>query len=250
MRCSSPSRSLTALRSIAALILLAIACAASFQGSASARRLEIEVELGPATRYFAFPSIDLIPGGLAPSPRSTSDSGPGGEKGKGNGKDKHDEGSESNQTQEGAPPSQAEEIEEERCWQWRPAELEFLDMINNARTSRGRKPVRLDRELSRVARRHTWEMVEQNLLYHSPEETLRKRVTNWLILGENLGRGGDAESLHRAFMASEPHRDNLLFPAFNFVGIGTMRNERGLWVTILLEAYNDPGTTLNVLPWC
>ena len=213
---------------------------------------DVGVELGPATRYFATPDADPDLGtGLPPLWRSSGGDEKGKGKGKAHGKDKGEEkesgeGSGSNEGSESGEPSQPED-----CWAWHEAERGFLEKINGSRVAHGRSPVRLDRELSRVARRHTWDMLGRQTLYHTPEDTLRRRVTKWLILGENVGRGGGVDSLHRAFMESEPHRENVLYRPFNHVGIGTVRDESGLlWVTILLEAYEDPGTTLEMPPMC
>ena len=196
-----------------------------------------DVELGPATRIFATPEAADLGDGLPQIWRSGGDDG----KGNGKGNDKDDQGS----------GGSGGDTEPRECWQWRPAEFDFLERLNTARVKHGRQRVTLDRELARVARRHTWEMVERDALYHTPDDVLRRRVTNWLILGENVGRGHTPESLFRAFMESEPHRENLLYRPFNYVGIGTMVDQDGmLWVTILLEAHDNPGTTLDVPPLC
>ena len=238
------------MRSVAVVSFVVVALGALVLPAAGSDA-EIEVELGPATRYYATPDVDPDLGGLPAFWRS----GGGGEKkGKGHGKDK---GGESGEEQEpsGGEPSGGEpsggEPSPTNCWEWHPAEFGFRDKINQSRVAHGRSPVRLDRELSRVARRHTWDMVSQQKLYHTPEDVLKKRVTRWLILGENVGRGGSVDSLHRAFMESGPHRENILYRPFNHVGIGTVRDKNGLlWVTIILEAYEDPGTTLWMPPMC
>ena len=211
---------------------------------------DVAVELGPATRYFATPGADPDLGpGVPPLWRSSGGEDKGG-KGKGHGKNK-DEDTQSGDDGGGGGDGGGEPSQPENCWVWHEAEKGFLEKINNSRVAHGRSPVRLDRELSRVARRHTWDMIGRGTLFHSPEDTLRRRVTKWLILGENVGRGGGVDSLHRAFMESEPHRENVLYRPFNHVGIGTVRSDNGLlWVTILLEAYEDPGTTLDMPPMC
>ncbi len=65
-----------------------------------------------------------------------------------------------------------------------------------------------------------------------------------------MGRGGSVDSLHQAFMDSPDHRDVVLYRAFNYVGVGVVQNANGLWVTILFEAYDDPGTTLDMRRPC
>lgn len=135
------------------------------------------------------------------------------------------------------------------CWDTKPSERGFAQKINVARSSSSRSRLRLDSQLSRSARKHTWEMVRANSLHHTPDATLRRRVTNWRVLGENVGVGGTVDSLHRAFMASPLHRDNVLYSTFRHVGVGVVRKNDRMWVTVLFEAQTDPGTTLR-MPAC
>lgn len=135
------------------------------------------------------------------------------------------------------------------CWSSKRAERLFTKKMNLARSATGLREVRLDPELSKVARVHTREMVEAKKLHHTPSKKLSRRVTNWVTLGENVGAGNTVTSLHRAFMASPGHRDNILHSAYNHVGVGTRRAHGRLWVTIVFEARTDPGTTL-AMPRC
>jgi hypothetical protein len=105
----------------------------------------------------------------------------------------------------------------------------------------------VDPQLSKVASRHSSRMADRSLLYHSTD--LRHVVTRWSTLGENVGTGPSVKSLHRAFMASPAHRDNILYPTFRHVGVGSARRGGRLWVTVVFEARRDPGTTLRV-PRC
>ena len=135
------------------------------------------------------------------------------------------------------------------CWQRRPAEGGFTRQINAARSAAGLGTLRLDPELSRAARVHTWAMANQNRLYHTPEWRLTKRVTRWVILGENVGVGENVDSLHQAFMASAAHRANVMHATFKNVGVGTLYRGGRLWVTVVFEGVTDPGTTLK-MPRC
>jgi uncharacterized protein YkwD len=133
------------------------------------------------------------------------------------------------------------------CWEVKGAERGFARRINDVRGKRGM--LRLDPELSRAARLHSREMVKQDKLYHTPSDKLSKRVTNWTVLGENVGVGGDVQSLHDAFMASPAHADNVLFDSFRHMGVGTVKADGKLWVTVIFEAQTNPGTTLD-MPRC
>ena len=119
--------------------------------------------------------------------------------------------------------------------------------INGARDARGERRLSLDKELSKVARRHTWEMDTKNSLYHTPSFTLRRRVTHWRVLGENVGIGQTVSSLHQAFMASPAHKANVLRSDFRHVGVGVREAATGqIWVTVIFQARRDPGTRLRM----
>ncbi|HJR44773.1 MAG TPA: CAP domain-containing protein [Actinomycetota bacterium] len=135
------------------------------------------------------------------------------------------------------------------CWTSTKSELGFASKMNNSRSARDLGSMRLDPELSRVARVHTREMLRSKSLFHTPMTKLTRRVTNWVTIGENVGEGETVRSLHRAFMASPTHRLNILDKTFNHVGVGTARAGGKLWVTVVFEARTDPGTTL-AMPRC
>jgi uncharacterized protein YkwD len=133
------------------------------------------------------------------------------------------------------------------CWEYNSAEHKLARRTNRSRANHGLGRLRLDPQLSKVASRHSSRMADRSLLYHSTD--LRHVVTRWSTLGENVGTGPSVKSLHRAFMASPAHRDNILYPTFRHVGVGSARRGGRLWVTVVFEARRDPGTTLRV-PRC
>ena len=135
------------------------------------------------------------------------------------------------------------------CWDVRPKERGFARKLNAARANNGLGKLRLDPELSKAARVHTREMVVTEFLHHTADSALRNRVTNWNVLGENVGVGGTVDSLHIAFMNSPAHRDNILYGKFRHVGVGTRVKDGRLWVTVIFEAETNPGTTLR-MPKC
>lgn len=136
-----------------------------------------------------------------------------------------------------------------RCWNYKTSERGFARKMNAVRSARGLGKLSLDPEISKAARVHTNEMINQNTLHHTSSTNLRNRVTNWVILGENVGVGSTVSSLHDAFMNSPAHRDNIEHSAYKHVGIGARSANGRLWVTVIFEAVTDPGTTLN-MPRC
>lgn len=135
------------------------------------------------------------------------------------------------------------------CWSSTKTERGFAAKMNASRSARDLGSVKLDPELSRVARLHTREMIGAKGLFHTPMTKLMGRVTNWITLGENVGRGDTVRSLHRAFMNSPTHKANILDGTYNHVGVGTARAGGKLWVSVVFEARTDPGTTL-AMPSC
>lgn len=135
------------------------------------------------------------------------------------------------------------------CWDSRPAEEGFAGQLNSARLNNGLNRLRLDPELSKAARVHTWAMAKRDALYHTPSHRLTRRVTNWVILGENVGVGGNVDTLHNAFMNSQAHRANIMRSSFRHVGVGSLTRNGRLWVTVIFEGTTDPGTTLR-MPRC
>lgn len=132
------------------------------------------------------------------------------------------------------------------CYRYATADRQFTDKMNEERQSRGLGLMRLDPELSWVAKKHTMDMIKANQLFHSSSSQLTSRITRWSTLGENVGVGGDVDSLHQAYMNSPDHRDNILFKGFLFVGVGTIVKDGKMWTTTIFELRNNPGTRLRM----
>ncbi len=135
------------------------------------------------------------------------------------------------------------------CYNFKEAERDFARKTNAARDAAGVRKLHLDPELSKVARKHAHEMADRNLLHHTPSDVLKRRVTRWKILGENVGQGFSVSSLHTAFMNSTVHRQNILYPSYRHIGVGVVNKNGWMWVTVVFEGYDNPGTRLN-MPSC
>jgi uncharacterized protein YkwD len=102
--------------------------------------------------------------------------------------------------------------------------------------SRGRFDVpklRLNRELSLIARRHSMAMARSGDLFHTANVDVYLHGIEWHTWGENVGyTSGDVTGMEQAFMESPPHRGNILNGAFRQVAIGTVRVDGTLWVTV------------------
>ena len=95
--------------------------------------------------------------------------------------------------------------------------------------------LRLNRELSVIARRHSMAMARGGELFHTTavEAAAHLQGVDWHIWGENVGyTPQDVTSIQEAFMGSPPHRSNILNRGFRQVAIGTVRVDGTLWVTV------------------
>jgi uncharacterized protein YkwD len=118
------------------------------------------------------------------------------------------------------------------------AERQLLDLANEARAEAGLAPLRSDEGLMRAARKHSALMASQNQLSHDlpGEPTLPQRLAATTTLqlsaeGENVGLARSAAEIHRGFMRSPHHRENLLDPDYNIAGFAVVRNGNMIYVT-------------------
>jgi uncharacterized protein YkwD len=112
-------------------------------------------------------------------------------------------------------------------------------LLNAERRERDLRILRLSAELSRVAKRHSRRMAADDRLFHN--ENLSDEVEmQWDVLGENVGVATESAKLrrtlvrlHDAFMESKPHRRNILRRSYRKVGIGIVRDDGKLWITLV-----------------
>lgn len=105
-------------------------------------------------------------------------------------------------------------------------EAAFVQRINDLRATKGLPALQVHPELTSVARRWAAHMAAEGTISHNPN--LAAEVTsNWKKLGENVGMGGDVNSLHQAFVNSPAHYRNLVETDFAYVGIGVVYGADG-----------------------
>jgi uncharacterized protein YkwD len=117
---------------------------------------------------------------------------------------------------------------------------ESWELFRATNASRGRFDVpklRLNRELSAVARRHSMAMARGGELFHTSDVDIYLHGIAWRTWGENVGyTPQDVASIQTAFMNSPPHRSNVLNRTFRQVAIGAVRVNGTLWVTVFFYA--------------
>ena len=105
------------------------------------------------------------------------------------------------------------------------AEQILFDAANRDREARRLRPLRWDNSLANGARQHAQRMAQQNTLSHQlpGEEDFKARAlragARFTSLAENIAEGPDAPGIHMQWMNSPPHRENLLDPKLDSIGI-------------------------------
>jgi len=111
---------------------------------------------------------------------------------------------------------------------------EMLRLVNQTRGAHGLHTVRLNRHLSREAWRHSIAMGRRYVLFHTANLWDLVRPYDARTWGENIAYAGTLRRVEQLWMGSEHHRVNLLNPSFRSAGIGVVRIEGWLWVTLQL----------------
>jgi uncharacterized protein YkwD len=138
--------------------------------------------------------------------------------------------------------------EEEQATYDPRAERELLDLANRTRVRAELTQFKLDEGLSQAARKHAIEMAMHQQLSHqfSGELALSQRLAESCKLylveaAENVASADSADRAHDGLMHSPPHRENLLHPSYNAIGIGVVRRGGTLYVV------QDFGNSVSML---
>ena len=125
------------------------------------------------------------------------------------------------------------------CWSTKSSERNLTALTNQTRMDLGRESLHFNEDLSRAARAHSRRMARRGYLFHNSYDTMSLLVGGtWASLGENVGSGGTIPAIHQAFMDSDGHRKNLLDRTWHKIGVGVVRKDERLWVTVF---FTDPG---------
>lgn len=109
------------------------------------------------------------------------------------------------------------------------AEADFVARINAYRASQGVGAVQPHSVLTAKAQAWAAYMAATGCLCHS---NLPDGVSvRWSKLGENIGRGPSVASLNDAFINSPPHRETMVDPSFQWVGVGVAYGGGQMWVS-------------------
>jgi uncharacterized protein YkwD len=121
------------------------------------------------------------------------------------------------------------------------SERAIVRCVNRARRRYGLPALRLSGSLERVAAFHSTDLASHAMLSHASSDGTpfaRRvwRVTHARSIGEAIawapvGRRVTARAIVGAWLASPPHRRELLSPRFRLVGVGRAQGARSIVVT-------------------
>ncbi len=112
-------------------------------------------------------------------------------------------------------------------WTLSPAdEATYVANINAIRTNNGLGTLTLDGNMTVAARDWTIWMIENETLAHA-DDIVTSAPSDWLKVGENVGRGGSLDAVWQAFLNSPGHAANVLDPTYDLVGVGVAWNAEG-----------------------
>lgn len=121
----------------------------------------------------------------------------------------------------------------------------LLEMVNKARVSERSLALQRVPSLDAIASRHAEAMRKLKRIAHDAgdgDPRSRVEAANLVVLaaGENVAHALDVTRAHRALWASPSHRENLLQPRFDAVGIGIARDPDGsIWVCEVFADFPD-----------
>lgn len=115
------------------------------------------------------------------------------------------------------------------------AERALFNALNRERSAQGLSVLQWDDALASAAREHAVRMAQRNVLSHQlpGEPAVQDRATRagarFSLIAENIAVAPNPETIHSAWMQSPHHRENILDPQLNVVGIAVVKGSDGLF---------------------
>jgi len=102
-------------------------------------------------------------------------------------------------------------------------------LVNSARAAVGLPALGDDSRLDTIARAQAQRMADRDAIYHNPDlkSDADAAGVHWQWIGENVGVGPDAQSIHNGFMASPSHHENIVYRDYNVLGVGAAVGKDG-----------------------
>lgn len=122
-------------------------------------------------------------------------------------------------------------------------EEQLITLVNRERTSRNLQPLTKIDKLTQIGRGHSADMFTRGYFAHnSPEgKSVADRANEagyvYLVIGENLAYAPTVELAHKGLMDSKGHRENILSPEFNKIGIGIL--DGGVYGLMVTQVFSN-----------
>ncbi len=119
-------------------------------------------------------------------------------------------------------------------------ENELYDLINRERAKLGISLLQISKSLITIARHHSQDMAARSELTHDSQDrkSFSQRLQDAGLFfketGENIAYSESflPETIHHSFMRSDGHRENILDPRFDTIGIGVFfKEDKGYYIT-------------------
>jgi uncharacterized protein YkwD len=119
----------------------------------------------------------------------------------------------------------------------------MLADLNATRAAAGLRPLETSNELHEAALSHAGDMAQKQYFYHrsrdgsTPFDRMRAAGCRFNWAGENLALADSEPHAYAALLDSAPHRENILNPHFDRVGIGVVRANDG--TLLFVQDFSD-----------
>lgn len=112
-----------------------------------------------------------------------------------------------------------------------PEENRLVELTNQARGKEKLPPLKVNPVLMKAAALHTANMAKQGKLEHELDgKKVRDRLDDlgykWAECGENIATDSDPNEAFKGWMESKGHRENILDPSYEEIGVALVRNPK------------------------
>ena len=108
-------------------------------------------------------------------------------------------------------------------------EQQMLKLLNDARAQNNLAPLKIDMNLTNVARIKAQDMIDNKYFSHNspkygnPFDMMKSFGVKYIQAGENIAGNQSVQNAQNALMNSPGHRKNILSPNFTHIGIGIQK---------------------------
>lgn len=131
------------------------------------------------------------------------------------------------QSQQNQQNEQNQQSQSQDAQQLSEFEQQVVELTNQEREAQGLEPLKVDTELSKVAREKSRDMATNNYFSHdspnygSPFDMMEQYGISYQTAGENIAKGQTSpEQVVNGWMNSEGHRENIMNANFTHIGVG------------------------------